>query len=229
LWDRQHQGLDIERNNLGPTGATGKAVPLTRFSLFRRLRLGHNNILDSGGKTIATSIRQLSQHSELNLEDNLLTPEGVTAIINTLGTVTALHKLAFKDSLLTKSCLDPAHLAQCVPNVEIAMIPESITDVVDPADVSEMCLKHVITGNMPQSLAITFEIDAHDLDSRKAWVLGCSWLVWMGRSGHVSAHELSVCVREILYHEQRAWRCQNITFNALFFERSQEDLDAHFK
>lgn len=117
------QDLDIERNNLGPAGATGKAVPLTHLSLFRRLRLGHNNILDSGGKTIATSIR-----------------------------------LAFKDSLLTKSCLDPAHLAQCVPNVEIAMIPQSITDAVDPADVSEMCLKHVITGNMPQSLAITFEI-----------------------------------------------------------------------
>jgi hypothetical protein len=38
-----------------------------------------------------------------------------------------------------------AHLAQCVPNVEIAMIPQSITDAVDPAGVSEMCLKHVIT------------------------------------------------------------------------------------
>ena len=73
---------------------------------------------------------------------------------------------------------------------------------------------------MPQSLAITFEIDAHDFDSRKPWVLGCRWLVWMGRSGIVSAHELSVCVREILYHELyhelRVWRSPNIALNALF-------------
>ena len=42
----------------------------------------------------------------------------------------------------------------------------------------------------------------------------------MGRSGIVSAHELSVRVREILYHELyhelRVWRSPNIAFSALF-------------
>jgi WD40 repeat protein len=182
------QDLDLERNNLGPTGATGIAVPLTHLSLLRRLRLGHNNMEDSGSKAIATSIRQHSLLTELNLEDNLLTPEGVTAIINTLAPLTALHKLAFKDSLLAKSCLDPAHLARCVSNVEISMIPQSITDAFHPAGVPEMRLKHGITGNMPHSLAISFEMDTHDLDSGKPAYLGRRWLAWMGRCGIGSAH-----------------------------------------
>ena len=83
---------------------------------------------------------------------------------------------------------------------------------------------------MPQSLAITFEIDAHDFDSRKPWVLGCRWLVCMGRSGIVSAHELSVCVREILYHELyhelRVLRSPNIALNALFL-RDHKKISTH--
>ena len=182
------QDLDLERHNLGPTGATGIAVPLTRLSLLRRLRLGHNNMEDIGGKTIATSIRQLSLLTELNLEDNLLTPEGVTAIISTLAPLTALHKLAFKDSLLTKCCLDPALLARCVPTVEITMIPQCITEAFDPAGVPEMRLKHGITGNMTHSLAVSFEMDTHDLDSGKPVYLGRRWLAWMGKCGLGSAH-----------------------------------------
>jgi WD40 repeat protein len=182
------QDLDLERNCLGPIGATGVAVPLTRLSLLRRLRLGHNNMEDTGGKTIATSIRQLSLLTELNLEDNFLTPEGVTAIISTLAPLTAIRKLAFKDSLVTTSSVDPAHLARYVSNVEITIIPQTIVNAFEPAGVPEMRFKHGIRGNMPHSLAITFEIEGHDLDSGLPPYLGRLWLAWMGSPDNGSAH-----------------------------------------
>ena len=182
------QHLDLERNNFGPSGATGLAEALSWLASLRGLRLGYNALQDAGGHEIAKAVSRLSSLSELGLESNSFTPAGVSKIAEDLASLPDLV-IALQDASLTSDYVDsmpPSRHEQC--NVRMTVLPSSIVEAFEPAGVPGMRFKHGIRGNMPHTLAVTFDMKAMDLDSGRPWWRERLWIAWFGALRVGSAH-----------------------------------------
>ena len=71
--------LNLERNNIGPVGATSLAGALVQSPspALTSLNLSENRIKDEGLESIAVALRQCPQLKDLNLSDNRITNTGL--------------------------------------------------------------------------------------------------------------------------------------------------------
>ena len=184
------QHLDLERNRLGASGATGLAEALSWLASLRGLRLGYNALQDAGGHEIAKAVSRLSSLSELGLESNSFTPAGVSRIAEDLASLPDLV-IALQDASLTSDYVDsmpPSRHEEC--NVGMTVLPSCLVEAFEPAGVPGMRFKHGIRGNMAHTLAVTFDMEALDLDAGLSWWRQRLWLAWFGAPEIGSAHWL---------------------------------------
>jgi WD40 repeat protein len=182
------QHLDLERNSFGPSGATGLAEALSWLASLRGLRLGYNALQDAGGHEIAKAVSRLSSLSELGLESNSFTPAGVSKIAEDLAFLPDLV-IVLQDASLTSDYVDsmpPSRHEGC--SVGMTVLPSCLVEAFEPAGVPGMRFKHGIRGNMPHTLAVTFDMEALDLDAGLSWWRQRLWLAWFGAPGVGSAH-----------------------------------------
>jgi WD40 repeat protein len=180
--------LDLERNRIGPSGATGLAKALSWLTSLRGLRLGYNSMQDAGGHEIAKAVSRLSSLSELGMESNSFTPAGVFKIAEDLASLPDLI-IALQDASLTSDYVDSMPASrheEC--NIRMTLLPPCLVEAFEPAGVPGMRFKHGIRGNMPHTLAVTFDMEAFDLDTGLPWWRQRLWLAWFGAPGVGSAH-----------------------------------------
>ena len=85
--------LDLQGNNIGPTGAESLATALKTNTTLTHLDLSGNNIAPGGAVSLATALKTNTTLTNLDLQGNNIGPGGAVSLAAALKTNTTLTKL----------------------------------------------------------------------------------------------------------------------------------------